>query len=151
MKIIKANLENLETLLPLFEGYRKFYKQSPCPEKALEFLSEHLSKNDSVIFIAFDEDDNAIGFTQLYPTFSSVSMQRSYILNDLYVVSEMRGKRIGEALLNHAKQFAIEINCKGLTLETAIDNPAQKLYERLGWEKDNDVLHYTWENNQIKE
>jgi len=150
MKIIKATLESLETLLPLFEVYRKFYKQSPNPEEALNFLSERFRKNDSVIFIAFDKDDNAIGFTQLYPTFSSVSMQASYILNDLYVISEMRGKGVGEALLNQAKQFAIESNSKGLTLETAIDNPAQKLYEKLGWEKDNDVLHYTWKNNQIR-
>ena len=146
MKIIQATIKNLNTLLPLFEGYRKFYKQSPNPVKAFDFLSERFRKNDSVIFIAFSKSNNAIGFTQLYPTFSSVSMQRSYILNDLYVVSEMRGKRIGGALLNHVKQFVIETNSKELTLETAIDNPAQKLYEKLGWEKDNDVLHYTWKN-----
>ena len=150
MKIIQAGLKNLESLLPLFEGYRKFYKQSPKPEKAHIFLSERLKKNDSIIFMAFSEDEKAIGFTQLYPTFSSVTMQGTYILNDLYVVSEMRGEKIGEALMNHAKRFAIENNSKGLTLETSIDNPAQKLYEKLGWEKDTNVLHYTWKNNQIE-
>ncbi len=146
MKIIKATIENLDQLIPLFEGYRKFYNQLPNPEVAYKFLSERFKKNDSILFMAFNKNKNAIGFTQLYPTFSSVTMQQTYILNDLYVVPNMRGNKVGENLLNHAKQFTIKNNCKGLTLETDIDNPAQKLYERLGWEEDTNVLHYTWIN-----
>jgi len=146
MKIIKATIENLDQLIPLFEGYRKFYNQLPNPEVAYKFLSERFKKNDSILFMAFNKNKNAIGFTQLYPTFSSVTMQQTYILNDLYVVPNMRGNKVGENLLNHAKQFTIKKNCKGLTLETDIDNPAQKLYERLGWEEDTNVLHYTWRN-----
>lgn len=144
MKIIQATSENLEQLLPLFEGYRAFYKQEQNTEAAKSFLKNRLQLKDSVIFLAFDSSEKAVAFTQLYPSFSSVSMQRIYILNDLYISAEVRGKGVGEALLNHAKQFAIENNSKGLTLETDIDNPAQKLYERLGWKKDEDVIHYTW-------
>jgi len=144
MKIIQATQENLEQLLPLFEGYRVFYKQEPNTEAAKSFLESRFQLKDSVIFLAFDSSNNAVGFTQLYPSFSSVSMQRVYILNDLFITSDSRGKGFGEALLNHAKQFAIENNSKGLILETDIENPAQKLYERLGWIKDEDVFHYTW-------
>ncbi len=144
MKIIQATSKNLEQLLPLFEGYRTFYKQESNIEKARTFLSNRFKLKDSVLFIAFDSDKNALGFTQLYPSFSSVSMQCIYILNDLFITSDFRGKGIGEALLNHAKQFAIDNNCKGIILETDIENPAQKLYERLGWKKDEDVFHYTW-------
>ena len=71
-------------------------------------------------------------------------MQRTYILNDLFVKKDARGNRVGEGLLEHAKKFAKEVGSKGLTLETDLDNPAQKLYERLGWSKDTH-LHYTWE------
>ena len=39
---------------------------------------------ESVVFIAFDEI-NPIGFVQLYPSFSSLSMKKSWVLNDLYV------------------------------------------------------------------
>jgi len=144
MKIIQATSENIEQLLQLFEGYRSFYKQEKNTEAAKSFLESRFQLKDSVIFLAFDSTNKAVGFTQLYPSFSSVSMQRTYILNDLFVSSEVRGKGVGEALLNHAKQFAIDNKSKGLTLETEIDNPAQKLYERLGWKKDKDVFHYTW-------
>ena len=95
--------------------------------------------------MALDEDGNGLGFTQLYPSFSSVSMQRVYILNDLYVSEKSRGQGIGESLMEYAKQFARKMGSKGLTLETAVDNPAQNLYKRLGWVKDTEVNHYTWE------
>ena len=145
MKIIQATIQNLEQLIPLFDGYRIFYKQSSDLEAAKEFLTERFIKNESIIFMAFDNQYQALGFTQLFPTFSSVSIKRNYILNDLYVIPEMRAKGIGEALMNHSKQFALQNKCKGITLETTVDNPAQKLYERLGWKKDTDVFHYTWE------
>ena len=145
MKIIQATIQNLEQLIPLFDNYRIFYKQHSSPNAAKEFLTKRFIKNDSIIFMAFDNQNQALGFTQLYPTFSSVSLRRTYILNDLYVASKMRAKGIGEALMNHSKQFATDTKCKGITLETAIDNPAQKLYERLGWKKDTAVFHYTWE------
>lgn len=145
MKVIQATSENLDQLVPLFDGYRVFYKQPSNPEAARNFLSDRFLKNDSVIFMVLDSDRKALGFTQLYPSFSSVSMQRTYILNDLFVTSEARKKGVGEALMEHAKKFASERGSKGLTLETAIDNPAQKLYQRLGWKKDTAVNHYTWE------
>ncbi|MBX2827596.1 MAG: GNAT family N-acetyltransferase [Flavobacteriaceae bacterium] len=145
MKIIKATHENLTTLAPLFDGYRIFYKQNSDREAAQDFLSKRFAEGDSVIFMAVDEQGNGLGFTQLYPSFSSVFMQRVYILNDLFVDAHARGKGVGEALMEHAKVFAREQGAKGLTLETAVDNPAQKLYERLGWKKDTEVFHYTWE------
>jgi len=47
-----------------------------------------------------------------------------FLLNDLYVDPQYRGKGIGEALLNQGKQYTIENNGKSLILETATDNPA---------------------------
>jgi len=145
MEVIQASLDNLQTLIPLFDGYRVFYKQASDHGAVKNFLVERFQKKDSVIFIALDEKENGLGFTQLYPSFSSVSIQRTYILNDLFVSELARGKGVGEALMEHAKQFAREMGSKGLTLETAIDNPAQNLYTRLGWVKDTKVNHYTWE------
>jgi hypothetical protein len=44
----------------------------------------------------------------------------------------------------------VQTNAKGLALSTATDNPAQYLYERLGWEKETGFLNYFWKNNQVE-
>lgn len=143
VNILRANPKHLPLVLPLFDAYRVFYKQASDLEAAREFLRQRISRNESVIFLAM-EGANAVGFTQLYPIFSSVSMAPVYLLNDLFVKDSERGKGVGESLLNHAKNFCKESGFKGLALETAIDNPAQKLYERLGWFKDVHCFHYFW-------
>ena len=144
MKIVPASANHLNQLAPLFNQYRIFYHQESNLQAARIFLEERFNMQDSFVFFAIDENGTGLGFTQLYPSFSSVSMQRTYILNDLFVPSEARGKGVGKALLNYAKEFARANGGKGLTLETDLDNPAQKLYERLGWIKDKEVFHYTW-------
>ncbi len=141
--VYKAGLEHLRELATLFDKYRVFYEQDSDLQAAENFLQERLTNNESIILVA-DIDGRAVGFTQLYTSFSSVSMLPIYILNDLYVEGEHRKKRIGEALLNHAKKLCRENGFKGLALETAINNPAQKLYERLGWKKDSGYFHYFW-------
>jgi GNAT superfamily N-acetyltransferase len=145
MNVRIATFKDLEVLTPLFNGYRVFYKQASDLTAASKFLTNRFSENDSVIFLAEDSSGNGLGFTQLYPSFSSVTMQRTYILNDLFVASEARKKGVGEALMEAAKRFAISVRSRGLTLETDIDNPAQSLYIKLGWTKDTAVNHYTWE------
>ena len=89
--------------------------------------------------------ESPAGFTQLYSSYSTVSLRPIFILNDLYVYNEFRKKGIGEVLLNGAKDYCIFSDYKGLALETAINNPAQKLYERLGWKKNTSSLYYFWE------
>ena len=131
----------------VFDLYRQFYKQPSNIPLAERFLKERILHCESVIFAAFD-GKHIVGFTQLYPSFSSVSAQRSWILNDLFVRENHRKKGIAEQILAHAKAFAVQTNAKGLALETATDNPAQHLYERLGWERDAGSLHYFWKNTQ---
>lgn len=144
MNIIKATSQQLHDLIPLFDGYRQFYGQQSDFVGAKKFLEERLKLEESIIFIAYEEE-NAVGFTQLFPLFSSVSMQRMYLLNDLYVEENYRGKGIGEALIDQAKVLCKAKKYKGLALQTETTNPAQKLYEKLGFIKDPD-LHYFWKN-----
>ncbi len=142
MTIIQASTEQLDHLVPLFDGYRIFYRQDSNTQRARDFLSERLTKQDAIIYIAYIED-KAVGFTQLFPSFSSISMQPLYVLNDLFVDENYRKQKIGVALLNKAKQLCREQNYKGLALQTETTNPAQHLYESLGWKKDTD-LQYFW-------
>lgn len=147
MTVRQAAIEDLKQLSSLFNAYRVFYKQESDVNGAQAFLSQRFQNKDSIILVAI-RDSQIVGFTQLYPLFSSVFMQRTYVLNDLYVDTAHRQMGIGELLLNAAKKFAISEGAKGLTLETDVDNPAQKLYERLDWKKDLAVLHYTWTNTK---
>jgi len=141
--ISEASIEDIDHIIPLFNDYRIFYKQESDILGARDFLKDRFERDESIIFLAFQEE-KAIGFTQLYPSFSSVSMQKMYILNDLYVDVNYRNLGIATLLLNHAKNFALERNSKGLSLETHRTNPAQKLYEKLGWVEDKDYAHYMW-------
>lgn len=135
-EISTATLEHLELLVPLFDAYRVFYQEKTDFERARNFLLERIQNADSVIYLAFDAD-KPLGFTQLYPSFSSASTQRLWILNDLYVIPEARGLRIGEYLIERAMQLARDTNAKGVMLETAHTNTSgQKLYERMGFERE---------------
>ncbi|WP_197286108.1 GNAT family N-acetyltransferase [Paenibacillus sp. FJAT-27812] len=142
--VFQASLEHVEEAAVLFDQYRLFYKQQSDLAGAKAFMAARLEKNESVLFIAKDRTANqAIGFTQLYPSFSSISMRASYILNDLYVLDQYRGQGVAQLLLGSAQQYAIAADAKGLELATAIDNvTAQRLYERNGYEKDEAYFHY---------
>ena len=144
MIIIQATIDHLNDLAPLFGEYRMFYRQESNKRAAKDFLYNRLTKNDTIIYIAYI-DKIAVGFTQLFPSFSSVSMQPLYILNDLYVDKEFRNQGIGVSLLNKAKELCKKNNYKGLALQTEMSNPVQYLYESLGWKKDKD-FHYFWTN-----
>jgi ribosomal protein S18 acetylase RimI-like enzyme len=137
----KATLQDLDELSILFNAYRIFYKQQGDIAAAREFLSERLLSNESVIYVAFN-GENAVGFTQLYPIFSSVSLKNAWLLNDLYVQPSARRSGVAETLLNMAREHGIDTGAKWLLLETARDNfPAQSLYEKNGWVRAEDIFY----------
>lgn len=142
--IRQASLEDLETLVPLFDGYRIFYGQPSDPDRARAFLQERLALRESVIFVAGDPGPGhaALGFTQLYPGFSSVMARRLWILNDLFVKEDARGAGVGRALLEAARMHARRTGACRVTLSTAADNlGAQALYEAFGYKLDTDRFY----------
>jgi len=141
IEIRKASVEDAAIVALLFDSYRSFYKQAPDVDAAFNFIKERLQQNESVIFIAFIKD-NAVGFVQLYPIFTSVGMKRAWLLNDLYIHVSSRGKGVATALLDAAKEFAKNTGSKWLMLQTASDNyTAQALYKKNGWKKETDVFY----------
>jgi len=143
MNIRRATSHDLDQLAPLFDSYRQFYAQPPNLALARSFLSERLARAESVIFLALDGQERAIGFTQLYPSFSSVSAARAFILNDLFVAPNARSSGAGAALLRAAADFGRTANAVGLELSTAIsNNGAHALYEREGWQRDREFFVY---------
>ena len=141
MIIRRAKKKDIDDLSVLFDKYRIFYKQRSDVDNAMSFLKKRMKRKESVIFVA-EERDELIGFTQLFPIFSSVSMKRTWLLNDLYVNEKARGIGAASALLNAAKEFGAETKSKWLLLQTAADNfTAQKVYEKNGWVKETDFFY----------
>jgi GNAT superfamily N-acetyltransferase len=146
MDIRTATLTDLEALTDLFEGYRAFYHKEANPEGAKSFLKERIERNESVIYLAY-KGNKAIGFTQLYPIFSSTRMKRLWLLNDLFVVPEYRGQGVSKLLLEHAKQLARDTDACEVMLETAKTNEiGNQLYPSVGFELGTDFNWYHWEN-----
>lgn len=136
VEVRRAGVEDLGLLVPLFEAYRRFYRQPGDPERARRFLRDRLELNQSVILLA-SVDGGAIGFTQLYPSFSSTAMAPIFILNDLFVIPEQRRSGAGAALLQAAADHARRVGAVRLGLSTELTNTtAQSLYERTGWKRD---------------
>ena len=150
MILNKATIKDLDLITPLFDLYRQFYKQSSDPDSAKEFLSARIDNNESVIFWALDEDNiSGMGFVQLYPIFSSVGMKRLWLLNDLYVHTDYRKMGVGEALMEKAREFAVETKAKGIILETEKTNAqAQNLYDKLGYKRDKDHYYFYLETEK---
>ena len=141
LTVQRASIENVDIIAPLFDAYRQFYKQASDIEKAHAFIAERLENDESVIFVAYWNNE-AAGFTQLYPLFSSVSMRRAWLLNDLYVHSNFRKHGIATALLDRAKSHGRATNAKALTLETSWDNyTAQRVYEKNGWQREQNFFY----------
>lgn len=143
MIIRLANLKDLEQVVELFELYLKFYNKVLNTNSCKEFVSQRLKNADSIIYVAQEESGQILGFLQLYPIFSSLSLKRSWVLNDLFVKESVRGKDIGKSLLKAAEKHSIESGANGLSLQTSINNKvAQALYESIGWVKDSKYYTY---------
>jgi ribosomal protein S18 acetylase RimI-like enzyme len=142
MEIRRAGPADLEMVVPLFDAYRRFYGQVSDLPRARAFLAERLERGDSVIFLAL-EHAAAVGFTQLYPLFSSLSCRPLWLLNDLFVVPEARRLGVARALADAARDHAVESGACGIELATAHSNvQAQRLYESLGYRVDDEFRHY---------
>jgi len=135
LAITRATLDDLDAVVPLFDAYRRFYGQPSDEPRARDFLQARLRADESVVLLATDEG-RAVGFTQVYPMFSSVRTGRLWILNDLYVDAGARRSGAGRALLDAAAAFARADGAVGIVLETTRDNAtARALYRNAGWEE----------------
>ena len=138
----QAVLADLALVAPLFDGYRRFYGRASDPDAAAAFLRERFDHAESVIFLAL-EGTEPVGFTQLYPSFSSVSLARVFILNDLFVVPTHRRSGIGSALLDAATGHARALGAVRVSLNTDVANAAaQATYEARGWKRDREYFAY---------
>ena len=144
--IRRANIDDLGHLARLFNAYRVWYHKDSDLEMAKEFLSERITKEESVIFLAIIEGE-ILGFTQLYPLFSSTRMKPLWLLNDLFVSPEARGQGLSKKLLLAAQNHCKETQACGVTLETEISNSIGNiLYPKMGFKLNETHNFYEWSN-----
>lgn len=142
----KATIQDLLQLAELFDQYRVFYHKGSDIPAAEKFLKERIENKDSEIFVA-ENEGKLVGFVQLYPLFSSTRMKRYWLLNDLFVNENYRGKGFSKELIEEAKQLAKFTNASGILLETGKSNDiGNQLYPSCGFEIYDEVNFYEWTN-----
>ncbi len=147
MTIREAKKNDLKQIGELFDGYRVFYKKTTDIEGGISFLKERLENQDSKLFIAENDEQEIVGFVQLYPLFSSTRMQKLWLLNDLFVHADHRGKQVSKQLIEKAKQLVRDSSACGMFLETEKSNLiGNNLYPETGFEKNNGSNFYEWNN-----
>jgi len=138
----QATIFDLDVLVALFDAYRQFYRQPGDLGLARQFLRDRFEHNESIIFVA-ERAGSAVGFTQLFPSFSSTAAARIFVLNDLFVSREARRSGVGALLLGAAARFGREVGAVRLTLSTEVTNvTAQALYEGEGWVRRDEFYVY---------
>jgi GNAT superfamily N-acetyltransferase len=144
--IRRVGVGDVGRIAPLFDLYRQFYGKPADARLATAFIRDRLQADESVVFLAEAEAERpseALGFVQLYPSFSPVAACRIWVLNDLFVAPVARGHGVGRALMEVARQHAIQTGAKRLTLETTAENrTAWSLYEDLGYVRQQDSARF---------
>lgn len=144
--IIKATIIHIAELAVVFDAYHQFYDKPSDVSAAKDFLTNRIQNNESVIFCALNNENTIVGFVQLYPLFSSTRLKRFWILNDLFVTPEFRGKGYSKALIEEAKKLCYDTKACGMLLETSKTNLiGNQLYPSTGFELRDDANFYEWE------
>jgi ribosomal protein S18 acetylase RimI-like enzyme len=142
VEIVAAGQRDLDEAAQLFDAYRVFYRRPSDLPAARQFLAERLARRDSTIFLA-RRHGVAVGFVQLYPSWSSVRLRPIWILNDLYVAPGARAAGVGRRLMDRARELARDSGAARLELTTERTNkPAQALYRSAGYARDNAFFKY---------
>ena len=148
--IRQATENDVDALVEIVKKYREFQGITVQEFRDVkEFISERISKSESTILIAISEASGSIvGFVQLYPVFSTVSLQKQWLLNDFYVSEEERNSGIGSALMEAVKEYFHGV-AKGFILVTHKTNTgAKRFYDKHGWKTDVfDFYFYFYDTN----
>jgi GNAT superfamily N-acetyltransferase len=142
LTIRQAAIQDLSKLVPIFDDYREYFGQQKDPAAVDQFLFEKFEHLESVIFIAQLEDE-VVGFAQLYPVFSSLTLQRVWLLNDFFIAEEFRGSGVGTQLFARVKEYTLLTRSKGIEVSVEHTNKkAWAFWENQGFKMDEEFRFY---------
>jgi GNAT superfamily N-acetyltransferase len=139
---------DLPELLPLMRGYCDFYEVDPSDDALLAMSRALIAdpQREGFQLIARDESGQAIGFATVFWTWATSSARRIGVMNDLFVDPGARGSGAADELIAECTRLVRGRGAKSLEWQTAKDNHrAQKVYERVGGERDERWLSYSIE------
>jgi ribosomal protein S18 acetylase RimI-like enzyme len=153
----EARPDDLDMVVPLFDAYREFYGVPADPRATRSFLAARQARGESLLLVAVEAvpdgsspderkeaHDPMLGFAHLYPSFSSVSLRKIWILNDLYVPPAHRRSSVARRLIAFSAAYAMNDGAVRVELATQIANtPARRLYDSLGFAPDVEFMHMT--------
>jgi ribosomal protein S18 acetylase RimI-like enzyme len=145
--IERAGAEDAASVAPLFDAYRQFYGAAPDHAGARAFIAARLERAESVVLIAralrrSSEPSAVVGFAQLYPSFSSVSLGPIIILNDLFVLPSWRRSSVARSLVEESARHGERVGAIRIHLSTQLTNaPALRLYQSLAFVADHEFTH----------
>lgn len=143
LNISLACQNDIKQVALLFDQYRVFYKMPSNIAAAEDFINNRLNQRDAIIYLARKEN-SAVGFMQIYPSFSSVAMQPTWILNDLFVTAVARRTGCAKQMMGYLQEEAKRNEIFSIKLATAVDNTkAKALYRQLGYLINRDFDNYS--------
>jgi ribosomal protein S18 acetylase RimI-like enzyme len=146
LTIRQATIQDLPQIVPIFDSYREYFKQQKDPLVVEQFLFDKFEHLESVIFIAMKQDE-VVGFAQLYPVFSSLTLQRVWLLNDFFIAEQFRGRGTGVQLFRAVREFTILTKSKGIELSVEHTNEkAWGFWEKQGFKRDDEFRYYFYKH-----
>jgi ribosomal protein S18 acetylase RimI-like enzyme len=141
-----ARAEDAGRIAPLFDAYRQFYGAPPDLTGARAFIAARLERAESVVLLARatreSEPTDAVGFAQLYPSFSSISLKPILVLNDLFVLPSWRRSSVARSLIEETARHGERVGAIRIHLSTQSTNvPALRLYQSLAFIADLEFTH----------
>ena len=136
-----ADVATIAELIRALARYEKLEREVTMTEDRLAVVL--FGKRPYAETLIAEIDGAAVGFALFFHSFSTFLAQPGVYLEDLFVMPEHRGQRIGRALLERLAQIAVERNCG--RLEWAVLNwntDAIRFYEQLGAKPNSDWTTY---------
>nr|WP_263323282.1 GNAT family N-acetyltransferase [Neobacillus sp. Marseille-Q6967] len=138
----QATIQDLGRIIPIFDSYREYFGQPKNPEAVERFLFQKFERLESIIYIA-EQDSEVIGIAQLYPVFSSLTLERVWLLNDFFISEQYRNRAVGTMLFNKVKEFSSLTKAKGIELTVEhVNQKAWQFWERQGFKLDEEFRSY---------
>lgn len=132
--IRKGVVEDCELILSFIRQLGEYEKLSHEVVASAEQLADTLFSIKPFAHVLIAEyEDQPVGFALYFYNYSTFLAKPGLYLEDLFVLPEMRGKKIGKSLLIHLAKVALENNC-GRFEWSVLDwnQPAIDFYRSIG-------------------